>query len=326
MGRKIALRVRVFFGCFMWVEFSVLYPLVSEMFISTLKLLFFFSFWNLMPLSTGIFLFCPLFSEILWNAVTFSSLFHVFFFFSSLCLLSLVLFPTFSSSVCDQFFVLCLIFLPSFWFSFSLYILAFFLLFLSRLSSSSFFIYFIYFLFFIFLLVLCCDLLSRGRLWPFAIRWLSDVCLSGRSIVGRLHPWPSVRRQLLGHRRGHSLGLCRPIAATIRLLFHQSPPLSTSVGQSPPRFGCCSATIPPPRFGCSQLPLGRCSATTSAAIRLSLQPLFGYHWAAVRWLQRSVWSQQAYEEGDPWYPCLVKIRGYLHKLQLFYHLSHPNQS
>ena len=173
--------------------------------------------------------------------MTFSSLFHVFFFFSSLCLLSLVLFPTFSSSV---------------------------------------------------FLVLCCDLLSRGRLWPFAIRWLSDVCLSGRSIVGRLHPWPSVRRQLLGHRsatrRGHSLGLCRPIAATIRLLFHQSPPLSTSVGQSPPRFGCCSATIPPPRFGCSQLPLGRYSATTSAAVRLSLQPLFGYHLAAVRWLQRSV--------------------------------------
>ena len=105
--------------------------------------------------------------------------------------------------------------------------------------------------------------------YPMAIRRLSVRlidCLSER--------WPSVRRQLLGHRsatrRGHSLGLCRPIAATIRLLFHQSPPLSTSVGQSPPRFGCCSATILPPRFGCWQLPLGRCSATTSAAIRLLL--------------------------------------------------------
>ena len=145
MGRKIALRVRVFFGCFMWVEFSVLYPLVSEMFISTLKLLFFFFFFFFF-----FEIWCPWVLEFFFSAlsflkfcgmpVTFSSLSHVFFFFSSLCLLSLVLFPTFSSSVCDQFFVL--IFLPSFWFSFFLYILAFFLLFLSRLSSSSFFIYF----------------------------------------------------------------------------------------------------------------------------------------------------------------------------------------
>ena len=46
MGREIVLRVCVFFGFFMWVEFFVLYPLVSEIcyFYFTLKVL---KFWLL---------------------------------------------------------------------------------------------------------------------------------------------------------------------------------------------------------------------------------------------------------------------------------------
>ena len=63
MGRKISLRVCVFFGFFMWVEFSVLYPLVSEIcyFYFTLK---FLKFW-LLP---STFLKISLLPSSFWNS------------------------------------------------------------------------------------------------------------------------------------------------------------------------------------------------------------------------------------------------------------------
>ena len=143
--------------------------------------------------------------------LTFSSLFHVVFFFSSLCLLSLLLFPTSSSSVCDQFFVLCLICLPSFCFflSFFLYLLAFFLLCLSSFSSS----------FWWFCVAIFFPEVGFGRLLSNGYQRRLPVCPVDRLSVVSLHGcYPATR--------------CRHSAAV--------PPIATTLGQSPPPLGCCS--------------------------------------------------------------------------------------
>ena len=171
--------------------------------------------------------------------LTFSSLFHVVFFFSSLCLLSLVLFPTSSSSVYDQFFVLYLICLPSFCFfflSFFLYLLAFFLLCLSSFSSS--FWWFCVAMFF-----------SRGRLWPFAIQWLSETCVCP---VDRL--------------------------SVVSVHGHLYVKNCWAIARRPPPFGCCStnrrhhlAAVRPPLSRCRSTVIRRYSVATRQRMKYKMK-------------------------------------------------------
>ena len=128
-----------------------------------------------------------------------------------------------------------------------------------------------------------CDLLSRGRLWLFAIRCLSDISLA---ICPSTTAGPSLSRcsATVQPLSGHSqppFGCCstncrqsRPLSANGRCHSAAVPPIAATVGH-------CSAIIRPLTLGLFQ-PIAATIRLLSDYYSAATWPLSGRHLAAVR--------------------------------------------